>query len=233
MRKYFNFEHNELHILESFGFLFWNSGRRSKSGRLVATSAALLDMTCNSKAAYYNGNLELLDCASIYQVATWCGRSLCCLSAAISLKWKNVFPLQFSYSHKYPLLSDPSQQDIFEFADLVQLMSAVFCLIFSIVSSRVRSERANPIPFWEIVLMGALFTLNVNTLNYSLYYIPYPVRVVGDKLGYLTAVVVAVFFTRLSKNRKTKLGPDKMWRALLITVGAMGFAYFYKFKESQ
>lgn len=161
------------------------------------------------------------------------GGSLRGLPPAISAKLKNVTPLPFSYSHRYPLLSDPSQTDIFEFADLVQLMSAVFCLLFSLGSGWVRSERANPIPFWEIVLMGALFTFNVNTLNYSLYYIPYPVRVVGDKLGYLTAVVVAVFFSRLSSNRNTKLGPEKMWRALMITVGAMGFAYFYKFKQSQ
>jgi hypothetical protein len=55
------------------------------------------------------------------------------------------------------------------------------------------------------------------------------VRVVGDKLGYLTAVVVAVYFTRVTKS-KSKLGPEKMWRALMVSIGAMGFAYFYKFK---
>lgn len=59
----------------------------------------------------------------------------------------------------------------------------------------------------EIITLGTLYTLNVNTLNYSLYYIPYPVRVVGDKLGYLTAVVVAVYFTRIKKNKKVSLGP--------------------------
>lgn len=59
----------------------------------------------------------------------------------------------------------------------------------------------------EIITLGTLYTLNVNTLNYSLYYIPYPVRVVGDKLGYLTAVVVAVYFTRIKKNKKVGLGP--------------------------
>ena len=59
-------------------------------------------------------------------------------------------------------------------------------------------------------------------------------RVVGDKLGYLTAVVVAVYFSRVNKgNKKVALGPEKMWRALMISVGAVGFAYFYKFKSSQ
>ena len=57
-------------------------------------------------------------------------------------------------------------------------------------------------------------------------------RVVGDKLGYLTAVIVAVYFTRVTKS-KSKLGPEKMWRALMVSIGAMGFAYFYKFKQSQ
>lgn len=58
-------------------------------------------------------------------------------------------------------------------------------------------------------------------------------RVVGDKLGYLTAVVVAVYFTRVKSALEVKLGPDKLWRALLISAGAVGFAYFYKFKEEQ
>ena len=85
----------------------------------------------------------------------------------------------------------------------------------------------------EIITLGALYTLNVNTLNYSLYYIPYPVRVVGDKMGYLTAVVVAVYFSRIRKDKELKLGPDKMWRALIISAGAIGFSYFYRFKSSQ
>lgn len=52
-------------------------------------------------------------------------------------------------------------------------------------------------------------------------------------MGYLTAVVVAVYFSRIVKNREMKLGPNKMWRALMISAGAVGFAYFYRFKESQ
>ncbi len=46
--------------------------------------------------------------------------------------------------------------------------------------------------------MGVLYTITVATINFALYYIPYPVRVVGDKLGYLTAVLVGVYFTRIS-----------------------------------
>lgn len=86
------------------------------------------------------------------------------------------------------------------------MLSALFCLIFSFTSSTLQKEGSNPIPFWEIIILGSLFTINVNTLNYSLYYIPYPVRVVGDKLGYLTAVIVAVYFSRITKGR-LKLGP--------------------------
>jgi hypothetical protein len=99
--------------------------------------------------------------------------------------------------------------------------------------AKVKNEGRNPIPFWEMIALGTLFTLNVNTLNYSLYYIPYPVRVVGDKMGYLTAVVVAVYFSRIRNNKKLQLGPDKMYRAVMISVGAIGFAYFYPFQKSQ
>ena len=72
----------------------------------------------------------------------------------------------------------------------------------------------------------------MNTLNYSLYYIPYPVRVVGDKMGYLTAVIVGVYFSRIS-HKALKLGSEKVFRALMISAGAIGFAYYYPFKKSQ
>lgn len=54
--------------------------------------------------------------------------------------------------------------------------------------------------------LGVLYFINVSTLNYCLFYIPYPMRVVGDKLGYLTAVIVGVFFSRIGKGSKLKLG---------------------------
>jgi drug/metabolite transporter (DMT)-like permease len=53
-------------------------------------------------------------------------------------------------------------------------------------------------------------------------------RVVGDKLGYLTAVVVGVFFSRVGKGSKLKLGREKMVIAVMITIGTMMFSYFYK-----
>ena len=56
--------------------------------------------------------------------------------------------------------------------------------------------------------LGVFYTINVNSLNYSLYYISYPIRVVGDKLDYLTAVLVGVYFSRIHKaNKKVSLGP--------------------------
>lgn len=134
-------------------------------------------------------------------------RGLHRLPSTLSLQLKNVNLLSFSYSYSYPSVRDPSKTDIFEYADLVQLIAAIFCVAYSLLSSKIKKEGSNPIPLMEIITLGTLYTLNVNTLNYSLYYIPYPVRVVGDKLGYLTAVVVAVYFTRIKKNKKVSLGP--------------------------
>jgi len=57
--------------------------------------------------------------------------------------------------------------------------------------------------------------------------------VVGDKMGYLTAVIMAVFFSRIKNNKKLNLGADKIYRAIMISAGAIGFAYFYQFKSSQ
>ena len=138
-----------------------------------------------------------------------------------------------SYSYAYPTHKDPSVRHIYEYADLVQMIAALFCLIYSFSVSKVKKEPSNPIPLTEVIILGTLYTLNVNTLNYSLYYIPYPVRVVGDKMGYLTAVIVAVFFSRIKNNKKLNLGAEKMYRAIMISAGAIGFAYFYQFKSSQ
>ena len=103
--------------------------------------------------------------------------------------------------------NDPSVKHIYEFADLVQMVSGLFCLVYSFLGSKIKKESHNPIPFWEVIILGALYTLNVNTLNYSLYYIPYPVRVVGDKMGYLTSVIVAVYFSRIVLQKELKIGP--------------------------
>lgn len=80
----------------------------------------------------------------------------------------------------------------------------------------------------EVLRLGILYFINVSTLNYCLYYIPYPMRVVGDKLGYLTAVVVGVFFSRIGKGSKLKLGREKIVIAVMITIGTLMFSYFYK-----
>jgi len=53
-------------------------------------------------------------------------------------------------------------------------------------------------------------------------------RVVGDKLGYLSAVVVGVFFSRVGDKSKLRLGREKLIIALMITVGTLLFSYFYK-----
>jgi hypothetical protein len=80
----------------------------------------------------------------------------------------------------------------------------------------------------EILRLGVLYFINVSTLNYCLYYIPYPMRVVGDKLGYLSAVMVGVYFSRVGNKSKFKLGKEKLVIALMITVGTLLFSYFYK-----
>lgn len=89
----------------------------------------------------------------------------------------------------------------------------------------------SPIPLKETIRLGVLYTINVATLNFSLYYIPYPVRVVGDKLGYLTAVLVGVFFTRIAKESKFKLGTEKIVIAVMITIGTLIFASYYQMKK--
>lgn len=89
----------------------------------------------------------------------------------------------------------------------------------------------NPIPIKEIIILGVLYFINVSTLNYCLFYIPYPMRVVGDKLGYLTAVIIGVFFSRIGNNSKFKLGKEKIIIALMITFGTLMFNYFYTVKK--
>lgn len=74
------------------------------------------------------------------------------------------------------------------------------------MSLKVKNEGASPLPNREIFILGILYFVNVSALNYCLYYIPYPMRVVGDKLGYLTAVVVGIYFSRISNKAKNKLG---------------------------
>lgn len=53
-------------------------------------------------------------------------------------------------------------------------------------------------------------------------------RVVGDKLVYLVSVVIGVYFSRVSKKNKLKLGKEKLVIAILITAGTLMFSYFYK-----
>lgn len=48
--------------------------------------------------------------------------------------------------------------------------------------------------------MGVLYTINILAASYALMYISYPIRVVSDKCGYLTAVVVGVYFSRIVKS---------------------------------
>jgi hypothetical protein len=60
---------------------------------------------------------------------------------------------------------------------------------------------------------------------YALLYISYPVRVVSDKCGYMTAVIVGVYFSRIKKG-EVKLEPRKVIIAIIITIGAAIFALF-------
>lgn len=53
-------------------------------------------------------------------------------------------------------------------------------------------------------------------------------KVVGDKLGYLTAVLVGVFFSRIKKGSSLKLKKEKLLIAFMITIGTLMFSYFYE-----
>lgn len=117
---------------------------------------------------------------------------------------------------------------LFEYGDLVIAVSAIFCFLFAFITSKINKEPVNPIPFKEIIRLGILYTINIAALNFSLFYIPYPVRVVGDKLGYLTAVAVGVWFTRVPQKTGLRLGGEKFIIAMMITAGTMIFAFSYK-----
>ena len=97
----------------------------------------------------------------------------------------------------------------------------------------MKKEPKNPIPLLEILLLGILFTINTNTLNYALYYVPYPIKVVGDKLGYLSAVIIGVFFTRVTMSKQNRLNCNHLTRAIAISLGILSFFYFYQYKSSQ
>ena len=108
------------------------------------------------------------------------------------------------------------------------MLSSVFCLLYAAAALRIKGEPKSPLPTKEVFVLGVLYFVNVSALNYCLYYIPYPMRVVGDKLGYLTAVIVGVFFSRIGNNSRYRLGKEKIVIALMITVGTLMFSYFYK-----
>lgn len=72
--------------------------------------------------------------------------------------------------------------------------------------------------------MGTLYTINILAASYALLYISYPVRVVSDKCGYLTAVIVGVYFSRIKKG-EVKLQAKKVFIAIIITAGAVLFAF--------
>lgn len=101
-------------------------------------------------------------------------------------------------------------------------------MLYAAAALRIKGEPKSPLPVKEVLVLGVLYFVNVSALNYCLYYIPYPMRVVGDKLGYLTAVIVGVFFSRIGNNSRYRLGKEKIVIALMITVGTLMFSYFYK-----
>jgi hypothetical protein len=75
----------------------------------------------------------------------------------------------------------------------------MFCAIFSFIRSKYQKDGKNMIPFKEYIILGSLYTINILSASYALLYISYPIRVVSDKCGYLTAVVVGVYFTRIKR----------------------------------
>ena len=103
-------------------------------------------------------------------------------------------------------------------------MSSVLCALFSFVRSKIQKDPKNPIPMKEYFILGALYTINILAASYALLYISYPIRVVSDKCGYLTAVVGGVYFSRIKKS-DIKLEPKKVLIAIIITAGAVLFAF--------
>jgi hypothetical protein len=132
------------------------------------------------------------------------------------------------FTHEYinidSKLGEEFQKDKFKFPDLCICVSSVLCAIFSYLRAKVQKDPKNPIPLKEYFILGALYTINILAASYALLYISYPVRVVSDKCGYLTAVLVGVYFSRLVKS-DAKLEPKKVLIAIIITAGAVLFAF--------
>jgi hypothetical protein len=132
------------------------------------------------------------------------------------------------FTHEYinidSKLGEEFQKDKFKFPDLCICVSSVFCALFSYLRAKVQKDPKNPIPLKEYFILGALYTINILAASYALLYISYPVRVVSDKCGYLTAVVVGVYFSRVVKS-DAKLEPKKVLIAVIITAGAVLFAF--------
>jgi hypothetical protein len=99
----------------------------------------------------------------------------------------------------------------------------MLCALFSFLRSKLQKDPKNPIPLKEYFILGALYTINILAASYALMYISYPVRVVSDKCGYLTAVVVGVYFSRILKS-DVRLESKKVLIAIIITAGAVLFA---------
>ena len=122
-------------------------------------------------------------------------------------------------------MGDEYQTDKFKYPDLCVFMSCLLCALFSLGRSKLQKDKVNPIPVREYFVLGTLYTINILASSYALLYISYPERVVTDKCGYLTAVVVGVYFSRIKKS-EMKLKPKKVMIAIIITGGAVMFAFF-------
>ncbi len=108
------------------------------------------------------------------------------------------------FTHEYinvdSKLGDEFQKDKYKFPDLSVCVSSMLCALFSFFRAKIQKDPKNPIPIKEYFILGALYTINILAASYALLYISYPIRVVSDKCGYLTAVVVGVYFSRILKS---------------------------------
>ena len=78
-----------------------------------------------------------------------------------------------------------------------------------------------------------MYTANILAANTALLYITFLQKVVGGNLRYLLVVLIGAFFSRVKKGNPLKIGPKKVFVALIITVGVLMFSILGANKKKQ
>ena len=87
--------------------------------------------------------------------------------------------------------------DQFVYPDLLQTFSGLSTFLCVYYYSRyIKKQQPSPLPISESLILGTLHTSKTNCQNYALHFIPFTKRVIGDKLGYLTTILVSIYMSR-------------------------------------